>query len=95
MGSSWKIVIADRGWVYIGKPTRDGDHLVINDCYNIMRWGTTSGLGELALEGPKENTKLDWYGVITIHILAVPGGTIECDDVVWNAWFAKQKVRRK
>ena len=88
------IVIAERGWVYVGKVHRDGDLLVIDDAYNIRRWGTTGGLGELALNGPTDSTVLDFYGRVKVHILATAGGTIDCDDDNWSKWEAKQPRRR-
>ena len=87
--SSWQIIIAERGWVYVGKVARDGDLTVITECHNIRRWGTSKGLGELALEGPRPETQLDHYGTVRIHVLAVCGA-IECDDAVWSAWREKQ-----
>ncbi len=87
--STWQIIIAERGWIYVGRVHRDGDQTVISDAYNIRRWGTTSGLGELALLGPRSETQLDRYGTVRIHVLAVVG-SVECDDRVWSAWLAKQ-----
>jgi len=89
--NDWQIIIADRGWVYVGKPQRDGEWIVIHDCYNVMRWGTTRGLGQLALEGPTKDTKLDLYGIVKVHVLAIAGGTIECDNAIWSKWFTAQK----
>jgi hypothetical protein len=93
--TQWNIVIALSGWVYVGRPSREGELLVIRDCYNIRRWGTTSGLGELALEGPKEGTQVDYYGTVKVHVLGLAGGLIECDDAKWNPWFAKQQASKK
>lgn len=81
--SNYQIIIAERGWVYVGKVSRDGDHIVIAECNNIRRWGTTHGLGELALEGPKSGTVLDYYGTVRIHMLAVCGA-VECDEGGWS-----------
>lgn len=92
--STWQVVIAERGWVYVGKVSRDGDSTVITECQNIRRWGTAKGLGELALEGPKSETQLDYYGTVRIHVLAVCGA-IECDDAVWNAWRDKQPTPKR
>lgn len=86
--TQWQIIIADRGWVYAGRVARDNDQVVMTDCQNIRRWGTTGGLGELALLGPRDETQLDAYGTVRIHVLAVLGA-VECDDAVWNAWHAK------
>lgn len=82
--SRWNIVIAGHGWVYVGKTTREGDQVVIRDCFNIRRWGTTAGLGELARNGPTASTQLDEYGTAQVHVLAIVGGTIACNDEVWD-----------
>jgi hypothetical protein len=92
--STWQIVIAERGWVYVGRISRDGDQVVIRDAQNVRRWGTTKGLGELAMNGPLAETQLDPYGTVRIHVLAVCG-TVECDDKVWNAWAAKQAKAKR
>lgn len=87
--SRWQIVIADRGWVYVGRVSRDGDQVVITECQNIRRWGTTGGLGELALKGPLADTNLDHYGTVRLHVLASLG-SVECDEAAWDAWLAKR-----
>ena len=92
--SEWQIIIAERGWIYVGRIGRDGDRVVIRDAQNIRRWGTEKGLGELAVLGPKSETILDPYGTVRVHVLAVVGA-VECDDVVWNAWAAKQGQSQK
>ena len=91
--SAFNIVIAERGWVYIGKTHREGDQLVIDQCFNIRRWGTTNGLGEIALKGPTESTVLDYYGLVRVHVLAMAGGTIDCNDEIWTAWVARRLKR--
>ena len=49
----------DRGWVFVGFITKLNDNKIRLDCcHNIHRWGTTQGLGEIALEGPTKNTIL-------------------------------------
>jgi len=93
--SEYQIVIADRGWVYVGKVARIQDLIVITDCYNIRRWGTAGGLGELALNGPTGDTVLDFYGTVRVHVLALPGGEVECDDAVWSSWMARNMRARK
>lgn len=60
------IVIADRGWVYVGDIEDDGIECTITNCNVIRRWGTKRGLGQLAVEGPQEHTKLDPYGTVIV-----------------------------
>ena len=60
------IVVADRGFVYIGEVDHNGEWCVISGARNIRYWGTDRGLGQLALEGPNEKTKLDAVGTVRI-----------------------------
>ena len=58
-------------YVGIGERVLDkllGDCVRITDCYNIRRWGTSAGLGELAIKGKLENTVLDKHPPITIRL---------------------------
>jgi hypothetical protein len=79
---SLQIIIAERGWVFVGDCSRDGDQLIIANARNVRRWGTTSGLGQLAKDGPQAETQLDDYGTVRIHVLAVVAA-IECDPAKW------------
>ncbi len=65
-----QIVIAHRGFVYLGDTSRDGDELVIRNAVNLRRWGTTKGLGEL-VNGPLRETVADPCGDIRIPFLGV------------------------
>ena len=71
------IIVADRGWVFVGNCTdeENGD-VTIRNCRNIRQWGTTRGLGEL-VDGPTGKTVLDDYGTVrtrAIVTIAVKGG---------------------
>lgn len=66
-----EIVVAQRGWVFIGDVSASDNEITIQNAKNIRRWGTTGGLGQLATEGPQANTKMDEYGTVTLHPLAV------------------------
>lgn len=63
-----KIFIVKLGWVFIGdeKETRNGVITVENACV-VRIWGTTKGLGEIALKGPLPGTVLDPVGTIEIQ----------------------------
>jgi hypothetical protein len=69
--SGFAIVVADRGFIYVGRMTWDGDFAVIEEARNIRYWGTTKGLGELALNGPTSKTILDPVGTARIPCRAV------------------------
>ena len=60
-----RIIVADRGWVFVGNCEEQADGSVtIFNAKNIRNWGTTKGLGELA-DGPVPNkTKFDEYGTV-------------------------------
>lgn len=67
-----QIVVADRGWVFVGNTqTDDTGDITITNASTIRRWGTTSGLGQLALSGPTEATKLDAAGTVRIPARSV------------------------
>ncbi len=65
-----QIVVADRGFVYVGKVTVDGDHATITNARNIRKWGTSNGLGEL-VDGPTKDTVLDQVGEVLVPMRAV------------------------
>lgn len=62
-----QIVVADRGWVFIGNVFSDanGDKL-IQEARVIRRWGTTKGLGQIAIEGPTNDTVFEDAGTVTV-----------------------------
>ena len=73
-----EIVMAEGRWDFIGMVQEDGlGNLTITDCYNLRRWGTTAGLGQIALEGPTDNSVLDFYGTVKVPAHAV-NGRITC-----------------
>lgn len=79
-----QIVIAQRGWVFVGDVERSGDDVTINNARCIRRWGTTKGLGELASNGPQKSTVLDDMGTVRLHALAVVAA-IDCEAGKWPA----------
>ncbi len=83
-----KICILQRGWVVIGRFSKDegGNFTIESPCYVIRKWGTTGGLGQLAAEGPLAETKLDKTPEITGFRDSVIF-TIAVDDDRWNDQF--------
>lgn len=75
---SKQIVIAQRGWVFVGDVTRTEADVVIENVAVIRRWGTTDGLGQLARSGPTQATRLDPCPTVRIHPLAVVA-TMDCE----------------
>ena len=69
--TGFAIVVADRGFVYVGDVRIAEDWCVITGCANVRRWGTERGLGELAQSGPLPETRLDRVGTVRIPMRAV------------------------
>lgn len=78
-----KIVILQRGWVFIGKFAQEGSACKLENAYNIRRWGTSEGLGELALKGKQAETKLDKVGTVSFHELTTVA-VMDCEQSVWK-----------
>jgi len=78
-----KIVVLDRGFVYVGQVDLDEKFCTISGAKCIRRWGTTKGLGELALEGPKLMTKMDPTGTVKAPMRAVIT-LIDTEAALWN-----------
>jgi hypothetical protein len=66
-----KIVVLQRGWVYIGRLERNGNDCKLHNAYCIRVWGTTKGLPEL-VNGATSKTTLDKCdGVVEFDYLTV------------------------
>jgi hypothetical protein len=66
-----KIVILQRGWIYVGRFERSGNDCKLHNAYNVRSWGTTKGLPEL-VNGVTPSTKLDkCEGVVEFDWLTV------------------------
>lgn len=78
-----RIVVLQRGWVIVGRYSRDGDTCYLDDAAVIRVWGTTKGLGELRT-GPTSATKLDLCGHVEFHVLTACF-TIACQESGWTS----------
>jgi hypothetical protein len=76
-----KIVVVDRGFVYVGRVKVEGNFHVLTNAKNVRVWGTTKGLGEL-VSGPLSTTKLDAVGTVRIPTRAL----ISMIDVEQGKW---------
>ena len=65
-----RIVIGQRGWVWVGHYEENGDEVTLTNAQCIRRWGTTKGLGEL-VDGPTKDTVLDPVGTLRMHRLSI------------------------
>lgn len=81
--STRKIVVCDRGFVFVGLVSVDGETVVITECSCVRRWGTTKGIGELAECGPLKETKLDPQPTTRVHQLQVVC-MIDCKEEAWK-----------
>ena len=77
-----KIVVLDRGFVYVGRVEIEEDFIVIRNAKNIRQWGTTKGLGEL-VNGPLSATKLDSVGTVRAASRALIS-LIDVEQSKWN-----------
>jgi len=78
-----RIVILQRGWVVVGNVSQDGSLFTITQCRVIRKWGTTAGLGQIAINGPTPDTVLDRAGDVTFHELTAVA-QINCDADKWK-----------
>jgi hypothetical protein len=82
VGGEVRIVIGQRGWVWVGYYRHENEVVTLTGARTIRRWGTSVGLGELAA-GPLGETVLDPTGIVEIHELAVVA-TIHADAEAWS-----------
>ena len=77
-------MILQRGWVFIGRLAKTDSEYTLTNAHNIRRWGTTAGLGELALSGAQAETKLDKVGTVSFHELTTVA-VMDCNQDVWKS----------
>jgi len=80
-----RIVILQRGWVAVGRYSKKGEYGKLENANIIRVWGTTKGLGEIAIDGPTSKTVLDRCPNIEFHELT----TIAIMDCVEEKWESK------
>ncbi|WP_303713622.1 DUF6948 domain-containing protein [Brevundimonas naejangsanensis] len=78
------LVVADRGFVWVGETTTDGDWVHIKGARAVRRWGTTEGLNELANKGPLPTTRLDAPADLQVSRKALIA-LIPCEAEKWAA----------
>ena len=81
--SGYGIVVVDRGFVYVGDVRCGPEWCIITNARNIRCWGTTRGLGQLALEGPTKETKLDPIRTVRVPMRAVIS-VIDSEAAKWT-----------
>jgi hypothetical protein len=78
-----QIVVLKRGWVVVGMVAISGDDVTISNASVVRVWGTTKGLGEIAMNGPTKDTVLDPCGVVRAHKGSVVL-YIDCAETKWS-----------
>ena len=58
------ICVLDNAFVYVGNLIIGRELSIIQSAKNIRIYGTTKGLGQLAIEGPQKQTVLDDAGTV-------------------------------
>lgn len=81
--SDIKIVVADRGWVFIGRVWKGSESLKIQNAFVIRRWGTSEGLGELCIKGKLPDTILDKCLDVEIPNESIKA-IFSCDQEKWD-----------
>lgn len=77
-----RIVIAQRGWCFVGRYERTNDEVTLTDAHVIRTWGTKNGLGEIAAGGPTATTVLDKAGTVRLAHLGIVA-TLDCEEAKW------------
>ena len=77
-----RIVILQRGWVFVGRFKKVGDQCSLENARNVRKWGTTKGLGEIAENGPTKETVLDSCPTVRFHEQTVIA-SIDCAEEKW------------
>lgn len=78
-----KIVVLDTSWNVVGELEKDGDDFLLTNGSVIRRWGTTQGLGEIAVKGPLPETILDPLPLTKFNKDRVVM-IIDCDETKWK-----------
>ena len=81
----YKIVVLQRGWVMVGKLEREGTDCKLHQASVIRNWGTTKGLGEIAIGGPTPTTKLDKCGGLVEFDQLTMVCSIAVNEAAWKS----------
>lgn len=78
-----QIIVAHRGFVFVGDVEDADGEVVIHNAKNIRRWGTSYGLGQLAMEGVQPDSMLDDALTVRLHPLSIVC-RYDCNGEVWK-----------
>lgn len=77
------LLVLPYGHVLVGELEDGSQNRLKPGCAVVRRWGTNSGLGQLANEGPRENTKLD--KIFNAVEFGSPVFSIACNMETWKS----------
>lgn len=79
-----RIVIVQAGFVFVGEYhiDKEANCVRLTDASNIAEYGTTLGIGQLAVRGVQPTTVLHYAGVVDIPITSVVC-TLLCNPETW------------
>jgi hypothetical protein len=80
-----RIVVIQSGWVLAGIWNENPSSIELGNATLIQRWGTTRGLGELALSGPTKESVIHPIGEASVPKSAVLY-SIKMTDQASEAW---------
>ena len=81
-----QIAVLTNGFIFVGLIAHADGYVEIRNAKNIRRWGTTKGLGQLAIQGPQKDTILDEIGTVRapFHSLIF---LLDCQEKAWQGIF--------
>ena len=85
MEAPLKIAVLQRGWVFIGRFSQEGEQCKLTNAACIRIWGTKSGIGEIAAGGPTKNTVLDRCPDVNFHVLTAIL-VMDCTEARWKGF---------
>lgn len=96
----YNIYVLENSWCILGKTVEDTPtHAILNDAWVIRRWGTDAGIGQLALEGLRDETTLDPLPDETIITKSRCIFQSPCTHELWQqdgyptAWRVEQVIK--
>lgn len=69
----------------VGYYTQTGSKIRLTNAAIIANWGSTNGLGEIALNGPTNNTKLHLTNGLTEFHELTEVASIVCEESKWKS----------
>ena len=84
-----QIVVLDRGWVFVGYVSEDGEYVYIDNANVVRTWGTDKGLGQIAMNGPTSSTVLDPVSRVRCSERARLF-MLECTEDAWGSVYKRR-----